>query len=210
MANSPSFFMMINFGATPKLNGCGLILLLASVGFYLVLFTLKEFKGINLITIVSYIHLITMSCCRYFKSRERDSAEIGEINFEEYIDAEDFIKANEHITHQGRICRIVMGYIIFVVVLGLSTIATFFLVAVSTSRVIEELDTSSVLVSAIIAVFMTMVNMVWKRICVWLTHLECHATWTKFRQHNTLKFFLFKMLNVLTMYASRVLVPRIS
>lgn len=145
----------------------------------------------------------------YFKKRDRDSVDIGEINFEEYIDAEDFIKANEHITHQGRICRIAMGYIVFVVVLGISTIATFFLVAMSTSKAVVGLDTSSILVSAIIAVFMTCVNMVWKRVCVWLTRLECHATWTKFRQHNTLKFFLFKMLNVLTMYASRILVPRI-
>lgn len=136
--------------------------------------------------------------------------DIAEVKFEEYIDAEDFIKANEYITHQERICRIAIGYIIFVVVLGVSTIATFFLVAASTSTTIENLNTSSVLVSAIIAVFMTMVNMVWQRVCVWLTHLECHATWTKFRQHNTLKFFLFKMLNVLTMYASRILVPRIS
>jgi len=57
--------------------------------------------------------------------------------------------------------------------------------------------------------FMTMVNMAWKRVCVWLTRIERHVTWTKFRQHNTLKFFLFKMLNVLAMYASRVLVPKI-
>eukprot|EP00026_Physarum_polycephalum_P006587 Phypoly_transcript_06635.p1 GENE.Phypoly_transcript_06635~~Phypoly_transcript_06635.p1 ORF type:complete len:520 (+),score=74.89 Phypoly_transcript_06635:157-1716(+) len=146
---------------------------------------------------------------RYFKKRKNENLDIGEINLEDYIDVEDFIKGNEHITHQGRICRIALGYIIFVIVLAVSSIATFFLVVLSTSRRIQQLDTSSLLVSAIIAVFMTAVNMAWERVCVWLTKMEGHATWTKFRQHNTLKFFLFKMLNVLIMYASRVLVPRI-
>jgi len=50
--------------------------------------------------------------------------------------------------------------------------------------------------------------MIWQRICVVLTRMERHRTWSTFRSHNTLKFFLFKMLNVLIMYASRVLVPR--
>jgi len=147
---------------------------------------------------------------RYFKKRALENeVDIGEINLDDYIDVEDYIKENEHISHQGRICRIAIGYIIFVIVLAISSIATFFLVVLSTSKRVQALDTSSVLVSAIIAVFMTAVNMVWERVCVMLTKLEGHATWTKFRQHNTLKFFLFKMLNVLTMYASRILVPRI-
>jgi len=148
---------------------------------------------------------------RYFKKREQVSEEIDmvEINLEEYIDAEDFIKVNERVTPLERRYRILASYIVFILVLGVSSIATFFLVVVSTSRKVQDLDSSSVLLSAIIAMFMTMVNMVWKRVCVWLTRIERHATWTQFRQHNTLKFFLFKMLNVLAMYASRVLVPRI-
>ena len=46
---------------------------------------------------------------RYFKKRQRGSVDIGEINLDEYIDVEDYIKGNEHITHKGRICRIVTG-----------------------------------------------------------------------------------------------------
>lgn len=149
---------------------------------------------------------------RYFRQREQTNdggVDLVEVNLEEYIDAEDFIKTNEHVTPIERRYRIFVSYIIFVCVLAASSIATFFLVVVSTSRRVEDLDSSSILLSAIIAMFMTMVNMAWKRVCVILTRLEKHQTWTKFRQHNTLKFFLFKMLNVLTMYASRVLVPRI-
>lgn len=168
---------------------------------------------INIIAIICWFlfgPIYSIRIRRYFKKRKQEvGVDIGEINFDHYIDAEDYIKANEHITHQERIYRIVTGYIIFVIVLGVSSIITFFFVLTSTSKQVQALDTSSVLVSAIIAVFMTMVNMVWKKVCVWLTHMEGHATWTKFRQHNTLKFFLFKMLNVLTMYASRILVPRI-
>jgi len=148
---------------------------------------------------------------RYFKKREQASegVDLVEINIDEYIDAEDFIKANERVTPIERRYRILASYVVFIIVLAVSSVATFFLVVVSTSRKIQDLDSSSLLLSAIIAMFMTMVNMIWKRVCVWLTRIERHATWTKFRQHNTLKFFLFRMLNVLTMYASRVLAPRI-
>lgn len=149
---------------------------------------------------------------RYFKQREQangDSVDLVEINLEEYIDAEDFIKVNERVTTSERRYRILAGYIVFVLVLVMSSVVSFFLVLVSSSRQIQNLDSTSILLSAIIAVFITMVNMVWKRVCVFLTRMEKHETWTKFRQHNTLKFFLFKMLNVLSMYASRVLVPRL-
>lgn len=150
---------------------------------------------------------------RYFRRREQNADEggvdLGELNLEEYIDAEDFIKVNERVTPTERRYRILISYLVFIIVLGAATIATFFLVVVSTSRQIQNLDSSSILLSAIIAMFMTMVNMAWKRVCVILTRLEKHQTWTKFRQHNTLKFFLFKMLSVLTMYASRVLAPRL-
>lgn len=149
---------------------------------------------------------------RFFKKREQsaDSTDIVEVHLEEYIDAEDYIKVNERVTPVERRYRILASYIIFVLVLGVSSVATFVLVAASTSQPVQHLDSRSILLSAIIAMFMTMVNMMWQRICVWLTRLERHATWTQFRQHNTLKFFLFKMLNVLAMYASRVLVPRVS
>jgi len=173
----------------------------------------KQWLWINIVCIGFWFvfgPVYSYRIARYFKKKEAEnSVDLVEINLEEYIDAEDFIKVNERVTPLERRYRILASYLIFILVLGVSSIATFFLVATSTSEKVKDLDSSSVLLSAIIAIFMTMVNMAWKRVCVWLTRMERHATWTQFRQHNTLKFFLFKMLNVLAMYASRILVPKI-
>ncbi len=92
-----------------------------------------------------FIFSLIVKYCRYFKQRARAAGgskpkegganteeemelELGEIKLEEYIDVEDFIKANERVSNSERGYRIFASYLIFILVLAISSIAAFFLV----------------------------------------------------------------------------------
>lgn len=49
-------------------------------------------------------------------------------------------------------------------------------------------------------------NVVWKQICVFLTQFEQHYTYSRFLNHHTVKFFVWRILNVCIMFLGRWLV----
>eukprot|EP00163_Fabomonas_tropica_P017762 TRINITY_DN3150_c0_g2_i10.p1 TRINITY_DN3150_c0_g2~~TRINITY_DN3150_c0_g2_i10.p1 ORF type:complete len:209 (-),score=40.93 TRINITY_DN3150_c0_g2_i10:423-1049(-) len=49
----------------------------------------------------------------------------------------------------------------------------------------------------------------WKQVCTRLTRFECHRTWSSFRKHNTIKFFAFKICNVLVLYVAKRLATEV-
>eukprot|EP01111_Echinosteliopsis_oligospora_P011352 TRINITY_DN3732_c0_g1_i1.p1 TRINITY_DN3732_c0_g1~~TRINITY_DN3732_c0_g1_i1.p1 ORF type:complete len:488 (+),score=77.10 TRINITY_DN3732_c0_g1_i1:189-1652(+) len=147
----------------------------------------------------------------YMKKKDVEvSVDSVDYHLHQYAKLADEIKSNKDVSSANRYMRFFFSYLIFVIVLAASAFVEFLLLTISISGIaVDTIPQASLIVSAVIAIFIKAMNMIWQRVCVLLTRLERHDTWTHFRNHNTLKFFVFKMLNVLTMYASRILVPYI-
>eukprot|EP01122_Echinamoeba_exundans_P012425 TRINITY_DN5183_c0_g2_i2.p1 TRINITY_DN5183_c0_g2~~TRINITY_DN5183_c0_g2_i2.p1 ORF type:complete len:345 (+),score=55.47 TRINITY_DN5183_c0_g2_i2:410-1444(+) len=57
-----------------------------------------------------------------------------------------------------------------------------------------------------ISVVIAVMNVIWKQICVFLTRFEQHYTYSQFLNHHTIKFFVWRILNVCFMFLGRWLV----
>jgi hypothetical protein len=54
-----------------------------------------------------------------------------------------------------------------------------------------------------ISVFLAISNFIWWKLCELLTMFEAHYTWTIYRQHLVVKFYVFKMLNLTSVFLTR-------
>eukprot|EP01112_Ceratiomyxa_fruticulosa_P019690 TRINITY_DN64_c0_g1_i1.p1 TRINITY_DN64_c0_g1~~TRINITY_DN64_c0_g1_i1.p1 ORF type:complete len:507 (-),score=82.41 TRINITY_DN64_c0_g1_i1:106-1626(-) len=127
----------------------------------------------------------------------------------EEMEVEDYIMDNQRITAHGRAVRLGVSLVISAVLLAVSAVVTAIIVALPNifSEQFNELNSASdnLFTAAIVAVFLKCSNMAWQILCLALTKFEKHKTWSSFRTHQTLKYFIFKLLNVLIMYLYRFL-----
>eukprot|EP01133_Synstelium_polycarpum_P007744 gene7744-9075_t len=130
---------------------------------------------------------------RYFRKRSL-------LDFEDGFEHDDEIKENITVSHGSRLFRYLVSNTIFVLLIGLSAVCTIFVLkTVNDYKIMTNILTTS-LVSAVI---IRVINVIYEFICLYLTHFEKHRTWTNFRNHNTLKLFVFKVINVLVLYLLR-------
>jgi len=120
----------------------------------------------------------------------------NEIEEIEGVEPDDEIKENENFS--CKTMRILLGYFAFAIVLAGSTIITYIV-----CREQLQLQLNSLITSAIVSVVLELFNMLWNKVGMILTKFEKHRTWTSFRVHSTMKYYLFKMLNTIAMYISR-------
>jgi hypothetical protein len=104
----------------------------------------------------------------------------------------DIIKENQHVRFNNRFWRIVFGYILFSLLLVIQAVVTWLVF----NALGQEGDAGSIVTSMMVAIL----NIAWKRVCVFLTKFEKHKTWTLYRKHNTVKFILFRLLNIFVLY----------
>lgn len=102
-----------------------------------------------------------------------------------------------------QVWRFLLSYFLFLLILAISGILTVGFVAAQ-YYAFNNTFAGSILVSVII----TIINAIWTEICSGLTAIEAHYTWTSFKNHNTLKLFIWKILNVCLMFLGQWLVTR--
>ncbi|EFA85236.1 DUF590 family protein [Heterostelium album PN500] len=130
---------------------------------------------------------------RYFKNRNLT-------DFEDGFEDDDDIKSNLNVTRTSRIVRFTFSYAIFVILLASSAVCNVYVLrTVNDHQFLSGLLTTSLVSSIVIRFF----NIIYDFICLYLTYFEKHRTWTGFRNHNTLKIFVFKVINVLVLYLLR-------
>jgi len=57
-----------------------------------------------------------------------------------------------------------------------------------------------------ISIFLALSNFVWWKLCEALTTFETHYTWTQYRKHLVVKYYIFKVLNLSSVFLTRWLV----
>jgi hypothetical protein len=110
----------------------------------------------------------------------------------------DIIRANVHYSPSQRSRRVLGSYLLFALSLAISGSFTFLITKAFSGS-------SASLTSFLASLVVSLSNYAWKRVCVRLTEAERHATWSRFRKHATVKFFGFKMLNMLVLYVAKEL-----
>ncbi|KAF2077137.1 hypothetical protein CYY_001584 [Polysphondylium violaceum] len=121
-------------------------------------------------------------------------------DFEDGFEVDDEITKNLKISHKSRIFRFIVSYTVFGLLIGVSAVCTVFVLkAVNEYRFLTNILTTSFISAVIIRV----INVIYEFFCMYLTRFEKHRTWTNFRNHNTLKLFVFKIINVIVLYILR-------
>jgi hypothetical protein len=99
--------------------------------------------------------------------------------------------------------RFALSYFLFLLLLGVSGVLTMGFVAAQ-----YYAFGNTFLASILVAVIVTIFNTIWTQVCMGLTLLEAHYTWTAFKNHHTLKLFVWKILNVCLMFLGQWLVTK--
>lgn len=97
--------------------------------------------------------------------------------------------------------RFILSYFFFVLVVVASGLVTV-------GFVITQEDFGSIVASLIVSAFLFVINFLSRKLCLLLTILENHRTWTGFKYHHLLKFYLWRILNVSLIFLTRFLVSR--
>ncbi|GAM23601.1 hypothetical protein SAMD00019534_067760 [Acytostelium subglobosum LB1] len=130
---------------------------------------------------------------RYFKNRNLT-------DFEDGFDDDNEIKGNQLVSRTSRLVRFITSYAIFVILIISSAVCNLYVIRIINSHpFLTGLLTTSLVSSIVIRFF----NVIYDFLCLYLTKLEKHRTWTNFRTHNTLKLYVFKVVNVLVLYLLR-------
>ncbi|KAH3744748.1 DUF590 family protein [Pelomyxa schiedti] len=119
---------------------------------------------------------------------------------EDNWDVEDTIPENAAISKCSHIARMCLCYSIFILLLLLLAIFTFGF------AILEMNFVSSKVASACIAFVICIIRMVWGVLGTYLTKFERHKTWISFENHALLKWYLFKLMSLASVYLCRWLV----
>ncbi|KYR02672.1 DUF590 family protein [Tieghemostelium lacteum] len=130
---------------------------------------------------------------RYFKKYKLHDYEDG-------YEGDDIIHKNTNVSHGSRIFRFTVSYIVFCLLLGASAVASVFILKFVNNYIFLTNILTTSLVSAIV---LRVINVIYEFLCSYLTMFERHRNWTNFRNHNTLKLFVFKIINVIILYILR-------
>jgi len=98
------------------------------------------------------------------------------------------------------VIRTFISYIIFLAMLVVSTILCG-LLNVAQLAVVNNFGYSIGL-----TIFVLGTNAIWWKLCEVLTNFEGHSTWSQYRKHLTLKYYFFKVINLLVIFISRYMV----
>ncbi|KAH3767615.1 DUF590 family protein [Pelomyxa schiedti] len=123
-----------------------------------------------------------------------------EVDKEERYAHEDDIEENESVTHFQRSLRFLVSLFVFWLMLGVAFGCTF------TFTILEKNFMHSTLASTAISLVVTIVRLIWTQIAGILTRFERHPTWSAFKNHLLLKWYCFKVFNIIGVYISRWIV----
>lgn len=177
--------------------------------FYILLYTAKSYKYWWWPTVIScgvilffFGPAIALRISLRFKKKNIVDTE------DEYLlaAAADVIKDKTGLAQnppRKEIKRFVLSYLLFLLLLGVSGVLTMGFVAAQ-YYAFNNTFAGSILVSVIV----TVLNSIWAEICTGLTMIEGHYTWSSFKNHHTLKLFIWKILNVALMFLGQYLVTR--
>lgn len=101
--------------------------------------------------------------------------------------------ARVSISSSSRRCRKYISLFIFTLVIGVQAFMTWYLH-------ILLADTTDSIVAQVIALSITVANIVWKSVGKKLTIFEKHSTWTEYREWDTGKVFVLKLCNLMILY----------
>ncbi|PRP80122.1 hypothetical protein PROFUN_12205 [Planoprotostelium fungivorum] len=118
-------------------------------------------------------------------------------------DRDDYIQENAHIHMSTRIALRFLSYFLVLILVGVTGGITFGIVLVYVNSPSEDRYPWA---SPLIGVIYALINQLWRRICLSLTRLEKHRTWTAYRRNNVIKFFLLEMANIIILYTLRYIV----
>eukprot|EP01125_Pyxidicula_operculata_P001201 TRINITY_DN11139_c0_g1_i1.p1 TRINITY_DN11139_c0_g1~~TRINITY_DN11139_c0_g1_i1.p1 ORF type:complete len:559 (+),score=66.55 TRINITY_DN11139_c0_g1_i1:39-1715(+) len=101
---------------------------------------------------------------------------------------------------RGNTCRKITSFTLF----GCMVIISIFLGGILNMAQLTLDD--SLIVTVGLSFFLLVSNWIWWKACDLLTKLEGHYTWTSYRKYLTTKFFIWKVLNLSTIFLSRFVV----
>lgn len=130
---------------------------------------------------------------KFFSSEDEEDFE-----GDEFEDSDEILD-NHRVTHGQRAYRFAISYVVTALLLAISAGGTFGLVLLNGYYD----DVGNIIASIAVAILIKTINFIWYFICGRLTAFEKHKTWTSHRKNNTIKYYLFKMFNVLVMYLLR-------
>eukprot|EP00727_Mastigamoeba_balamuthi_P006220 m51a1_g2217 hypothetical protein (477) ;mRNA; r:212591-214663 len=115
----------------------------------------------------------------------------------------DIIEANRNLKWSQIVWRRAVSYSIFALMIAVSGVSIYFIQNWGT-RKSAMLSTRGLGIglSVLISIIIIIINIIWKEICVLLTILERHSTWSGHRLNDMVKLFLFRIINVTVMYAA--------
>lgn len=141
----------------------------------------------------------------YRKYQRRVTAKWTGTDREEEIERDDDIveydsnHARVTISSASRRNRQVASLFAFACVIGAQGFLTWYL------HVLLK-DTTDSIVAQVIAVSLTLLNVIWKNVGKALTKFEKHKTWTGYREFDCGKVFVLKLCNVLVLYVVKAVV----
>ncbi|EGC29449.1 hypothetical protein DICPUDRAFT_158970 [Dictyostelium purpureum] len=127
----------------------------------------------------------------------------NKVDFEDGFDSDDIILKNVNLSGKKRIIRRVISYSIFIILLCISTVLCALVLKLINSYKENNFLSLSLVTSFISAAIIRIINVIYDQISIYLTRFERHSTWTLFKIHNTLKLFVFKVVNVIILYILR-------
>ncbi|PRP79790.1 hypothetical protein PROFUN_12544 [Planoprotostelium fungivorum] len=118
---------------------------------------------------------------------------------------DDVIQANQHVTFKQRVIRRVVSWLLMVLLLGITGGITLLVVVLNANTADPDGTPWALL---LISVFYAAVHQLWRRFSLILTRFERHSTWTSYRRHSYIKFFILEMANIILLYALRWVVAQ--
>ncbi|GAM25112.1 hypothetical protein SAMD00019534_082870 [Acytostelium subglobosum LB1] len=111
----------------------------------------------------------------------------------------DFIKTSIGGSWLSRAIRILICWIICVIILIVSGVANFYAVKLRNNYPRDFLA-GIITTSLVASISLKGINAVFEVGSLFLTMFEKHITWTQFRLHNTIKLYVFKVVNLIMLY----------
>lgn len=177
--------------------------------FYILMFTSKSYKFwwwpmaiMCIVVLLTFGPWIALRIAMRFKKK-------GIVDYEdEFVlpTAADVVRDKSGLAINPRkfqVKRYVLSYFLFFLLLVTSGILTVGFVAAQ-YYAFNNTFLGSILVSVVVSI----INAIWAQICTVLTLIEAHYTWSSFKNHHTLKLFVWKLLNVCLMFLGQWLVTR--
>lgn len=125
-------------------------------------------------------------------------------NSDEIIVQYDTIQNNKYVPRKTHIIRIIVSYVVYIAILCVGGIIAYY-VTVSGTYIQQNANDFGFIVPIMVSIVNISIRIMSKMICKILTNFEKHSKWSRYRQHWLIKFFSFKFLNIIILYAAQYL-----